>query len=343
MSSHYRFLGDGGTGYYHVVSRVVDRRLVLGDREKAMFRRLMEGLLGFTGLECVTYCLMGNHFHLLLRVPDGTPFLEAVTDEALLRRVSCVYGGESFERIRSTLARLRKGRPEAADAYRRRFTRRMYSLSVFMQELKSRFTRWYNGEHHREGTLWEGRFRSTIVEPDDGSFDPEEHPALLMVAAYIDLNPLRAGLVDDPLEYRWCGYAEAAAGNEKARRGLRRATGTDERSAWNRVQADYRTFMFGQEKALHCVDGSKIREVLARGGKLSLPELLRCRIRYFTDGKALGRAGFVEALFERFRRCFSDGRRNGARRLRCGDFGDLHVLRDLRKDNVTPPGRQPVT
>ncbi|MEZ5431159.1 MAG: hypothetical protein R3F31_08270 [Verrucomicrobiales bacterium] len=44
--------------------------------------------------------------------------------------------------------------------------------------------------------------------------------ALLTMAAYIDLNPVRAGMVDDPKDYRWCGYAEAVAGGRRARRGL---------------------------------------------------------------------------------------------------------------------------
>jgi hypothetical protein len=51
------------------------------------------------------------------------------------------------------------------------------------------------------GTLWEGRFKSVLVEGTGQT--------LSTMAAYIDLNPVRAGIVKDPADYRWSGYAEA--------------------------------------------------------------------------------------------------------------------------------------
>jgi hypothetical protein len=80
-----------------------------------------------------------------------------------------------------------------------------------------RFTCWFNRERGRRGTLWESRFRSVIVE--DGL-------AARTMAAYIDLNPVRAGMVEDPADYRWSSYGEAVGGGRgaaAARRGLVRA------------------------------------------------------------------------------------------------------------------------
>jgi hypothetical protein len=65
----------------------------------------------------------------------------------------------------------------------------------------------------RCGPLWEQRFKSVLVE---GSQD-----ALLTMAAYIDLNPVRARLVADPQDYRYSGYVEAMGGAKEAREGLR--------------------------------------------------------------------------------------------------------------------------
>ena len=89
----------------------------------------------------------------------------------------------------------------------------MYDLSAYMKIVKQRFTQWFNKKHGRKGTLWEDRFKSTLVE--DGH-------AARVVAAYIDLNPVRAGMVSDPKDYRWCGYGEAVAGKQPARAGLQR-------------------------------------------------------------------------------------------------------------------------
>ncbi len=70
-----------------------------------------------------------------------------------------------------------------------------------MKLLKQRFSQWHNARNARKGTLWEERFRSVLV---DGAGE-----ALLTMAAYIDLNPVRAGIVQDPKDYRWSGYGEA--------------------------------------------------------------------------------------------------------------------------------------
>jgi putative transposase len=63
----------------------------------------------------------------------------------------------------------------------------MGDVSVFMRELKQRFAIWYNHKHRNQGTIWSDRFKSVIVEPS--------REAMSKVAAYIDLNPVRAELV----------------------------------------------------------------------------------------------------------------------------------------------------
>src|SRR5690606_30232061 len=89
--------------------------------------------------------------------------------------------------------------------------KRFCDLSAFVKELKERFSRWFNKHHERRGTLWMERFKSVLVEDGD---------ALRTMALYIDLNPVRAGLVEDPKDYRWTGYGEASGGSKRARRGL---------------------------------------------------------------------------------------------------------------------------
>ena len=78
---------------YHVLSRVVDRRFVLGTEEKEKFRTLMRMQENFTGCRALSYCLMDNHFHILLELP---PMAEGrLSDEELLKRLSAIYG-EAF-------------------------------------------------------------------------------------------------------------------------------------------------------------------------------------------------------------------------------------------------------
>lgn len=72
------------------------------------------------------------------------------------------------------------------------------ALSRFMQALGRRYVRWFNDRHARSGTLWEGRFRSTVIAADR---------YLLACMRYIELNPVRAGLSGAPAEYRWSSNA----------------------------------------------------------------------------------------------------------------------------------------
>ena len=74
------------------------------------------------------------------------------------------------------------------------FRARWSSLSEFVKEVKLGFTRFYNRRHNRRGFLWGDRFKSVFVEKGD---------TLINYLAYIDLNPVRAGIVEKPEAYRW--------------------------------------------------------------------------------------------------------------------------------------------
>ncbi|MEW5881075.1 MAG: transposase, partial [Pseudomonadota bacterium] len=75
------------------------------------------------------------------------------------------------------------------------------ALSRVVQSLGRRYVRWFNDKYARSGTLWEGRFRSTVIDADR---------YLLACSRYIELNPVRAGIVDSPELYRWSSYAHHA-------------------------------------------------------------------------------------------------------------------------------------
>lgn len=77
------------------------------------------------------------------------------------------------------------------------------SLSRMMQSVGRRYVRYLNGTYQRTGTLWEGRFRSALV-------DTERY--LLTCMRYIELNPVRANMVEHPGDYRWSSYAHNADG-----------------------------------------------------------------------------------------------------------------------------------
>ena len=79
------------------------------------------------------------------------------------------------------------------------------AISRMMQSLGRLYVRYYNHAYQRSGTLWEGRFKSCLVQSER---------YLLELYRYIELNPVRAGMVDDPSDYSWSSYAINALGVE---------------------------------------------------------------------------------------------------------------------------------
>lgn len=342
-----RLLGEGRS-FYHVVSRVVDRRKVFEPRDKEVFRKILRNQEAFTGVRVVTYCLMSNHFHLLLEVPDKET-LAPLDEDGLLAVLPLLHDRDTVEGVRQELEKARQAGDERwHQQILDRYERRRGDLSLFLKELKLRVTFYMNKRLNRTGTLWEGRYKSVLVE------DCER--ALLTISAYIDLNPVRAGLVKKPEDYRWSGYAEACSagrGAKLARDGLGLMLGEalqdpDFKSDWRRTGARYRMFLYeeGRERTADPelgVEGrtgfsdAEVEAVAAAKGGKPVPEVLRHRVRYFCDGAVLGTVAFVETIFEREQRVrqrFGEKRTTGARRMRGADWGELRVLRDLRKDVI---------
>ena len=83
-------------------------------------------------------------------------------------------------------------------------TDRAEAPGALMKALGQRYVQYVNRTYRRSGTLWEGRFRSCLTQ---------EEPYLLACQRYIELNPVRAGMVVHPAEYRWSSY-RANAQNE---------------------------------------------------------------------------------------------------------------------------------
>jgi REP element-mobilizing transposase RayT len=342
---------------YHCISRVVDRRLVFGERECEAFRMFMRMYENFSGCRVLSYCLMSNHFHLLLEVPPMAE--DGLSDDALLKRLSRLYSEAFVAEVAAELAEARSqvaaGVAEESVVVARihnRFTYRMHDLSEFMKGLLIRFTRWFNRTHNRTGTLWEERFKSVIVESGT---------AARTMAAYIDLNPVRAGMIKDPADYRWSSYGEAVGGGrkgngKKAREGLVRAYSCDqgvgfEAEKWQEVSRLYRRLMglaLGRNPGRAAVAGKgnclgqttmNTAEMLEGADNetvlkdLGMAKMLRCRVRYFTDGAVIGSKEFVNEAFANARERFGAKRKDGARAMRgsgSGAKGLLWTVRDLR-------------
>jgi REP element-mobilizing transposase RayT len=313
----------GEDGLYHCMSRIVGGEFLLAEKEKEFFVRFMWRVAAFLQIEVLDYVVMSNHYHQLVRVPG----VIKLGDEDLLSLLTTYYGERSVK-TKAFEKALKRGE-EAVGPLRAHYLKRMGNVSEFEKILKQGFSSWYNRCHNRRGTLWMERFKSVLVE------DSSEVRSIM--ASYIDLNPVRAEMVEDPKNYRHCGYGAAMGGDQRCRRGIMEIVGIKN---WNKASAAYRLYL--TERGHIRVAGKsgsidrRVRlETLEREGRLPLSELLRLRIRYFSDGLVLGSELFVEEIFAKNRSRFAEKRKSGSRAIRQIQDRSLNVIRDLRLDPVS--------
>ena len=292
-----------------------------------MLVRMAYACAEFSGIDILAYAVLDNHFHLLIHVPSPS----VVPEEEVLRRVEVLYGSARADDMARRWKEYRDGTlTRLAEQELNQLRSRMGDMSQFMQILKQRFSIWYRAHHGGlAGTIWQSRFNSTVIEG-------ESH-ALCAVAAYIDLNPVRARIVSDPKDYRWSSYGAACAGVTRAKRCYAKISSTVH------CEKPLREFFALYRELLYCnapdsFTREQIKEVLASHGKLSVAQMLQCRVRYVTAGGAFGSRDFIEAVFEGNRDRFGPNRHTGSRGIGiCKEWDGIRLctLRDLRLSPVT--------
>ncbi len=312
--------------YYHLVSRCALKQFLLEEEEKKVFVGMLRRVADFSGVEVLTHCVMSNHFHILVRVPAP----REIAENELLSRVATLYGDARAKDMRSRWESYRKSKhTDLLESEQSLLRQRMNDISPFMKTLKQRFTVWYAAHHKdHEGTLWQNRFSSTLVE-GNGS--------LAAVAAYIDLNPVRAGIVSDPKDYAFSGYGAAAMGDADARKGLSGVYG-DTSASYDKVLKAYRGLLYAKGAA--DLAPADVRRVLADREKPTLPQLLRCKIRAMSHGLAIGSKTFTASIFAAHRYAFSEKRKHpplGAPLCPAWDGIQLCSVRKIRKNAITAP------
>lgn len=183
-----------GAANYHLMSRTNGKRFLFEKSEvKTALVDLLKRTAEFCGIKICAYAAMSNHFHVVCKVPDR---VMPVTVCEIIRRVGVLKGRaaaeELSERWRGFAA---AGHHATLESEVARYRARMGDISEFMKTFKESFSAWYKknvGEYC--GSIWSGRFKSTLIE--DGEY-------LSVCKRYVVLNPVRAGMVTNADDYRW--------------------------------------------------------------------------------------------------------------------------------------------
>jgi hypothetical protein len=177
-------------------------------------------------------------------------------------------------------------------------------INLCMREIKVGFARFYNRRHDRRGYFWGDRFKSVIVE---------NGVTLINCLAYIDLNPLRAGLVERPEQYRWnsIGY-HIQTGNEdnflSLDFGLKEfgvLDGQERLKRYRRYVYEAGSLSRPEKGNIKVIEDKVLEKERSREFKLSKSDRFKYRTRYFTDSGIIGSKEFVSANYQRFKNLFS--------------------------------------
>ncbi len=269
---------------YHVMSRTALDGFPLHDFEKDHLVNLIKrmGSLFFT--EMYGYCIMGNHFHLLVKMIPEHHF----TDEEVNDRLIRFYGEKRAPMGEGQLPIMRQ---------------KLESLSEFVREIKVNFTRFYNKRHGRKGYFWGDRFKSVIVEKGE---------TLINCQAYIDLNPIRAGIVEKPEDYRWCSLGYHIQTNNKdgflsTDFGLKEFNVRREKERVRRYRKyvhEAGAIQSGDKTYAKTISEKIIEKERRKDFEITRTDRFIYRTRYFTDSGIIGSREFVSVNYKKFKHLF---------------------------------------
>ena len=173
---------DSQPTWYHCYNRIAGTSadLPFGPVEKEKFVRLLHRVSRLYTVRIVAYQIMSNHFHLLVYAPSEEPSAE----EACRRYQAFHHGKRTLQ-------------PDSATC--REWQARCRDVSWLLRHVQQLFTVWYNRTRplRRRGSLWADRFKHTILESGQ---------AVWSCWSYLENNPVRAGMVEDAADYRFCSH-----------------------------------------------------------------------------------------------------------------------------------------
>ncbi|MEL6869369.1 MAG: hypothetical protein AAFO81_06175 [Pseudomonadota bacterium] len=182
------------TPYYLITARCVRRAFLCGEdrvtgnsyeHRRGWIEDRMRALSSLFSIEICAYAIMSNHYHLVVRL-NAEDINRWSSDEVLNRWTSLFKGTLLVQRYRSGAA-LSSAQQQSLDDTVAIYRQRLGSLSWFMKCLNEPIARRANAEDHCTGHFWEARFHSKALHSDR---------ALITAMGYVDLNPVRAGMVN---------------------------------------------------------------------------------------------------------------------------------------------------
>lgn len=256
---------DDRDTWHHCLNRAAGTKedRPFGPREKQQFVNYLLQVSRLYTVKVVSYQIMSNHFHLLLLAPVAMP-----SPEETCRRFNAFYQGKKTLKPESRACQV--------------WQARCRDVSWFMRHLQQMFTRWFNRTRPvpRRGTLWADRFKNVIVQAGR---------PLWRCWAYIEFNPVRAGIVGNAADYRFCTHGVWHQSGRHPFSDHLREEALPILAGW---------FGIRDVKAIRSLMDQALGDLSLRTGKGAPPEnslllTIRRRVRHWSDGVIIGSEAFV--------------------------------------------------
>lgn len=197
--------------YHHLMSRIAHKVYFFTEEVRNDFIEMIRRAADFSGVKLIAWCIMTNHFHLLVYLPEP----EDLDEAEVLRRYGVLKGKSRLAALEKELASLRCKENGEVEVQRRLdgIKRPMYDIGEFMKIVKQWMTQEYNRRYSHTGTLWEAVYRDVLVVGSSEELGKR--------AGYIHLNPIRAAMTDDFAGYPWSSFTALRRGDEVALSGMR--------------------------------------------------------------------------------------------------------------------------
>jgi len=297
--------------WYHIHARIAGHYGEYPLAEPLVMRRLMNTIEHFSRIyfcKVAAFSIMGNHYHLVVKFEALRP----VDREQLRERTRLMYPS-NFSQDQIDLW---------SDEQWEHYRLRLFDVSEYMRNIQAAFARWYNHSFRRRGKFWADRFKSVYLE---------DARAVLDCMLYVELNPVRAGLVERPEEWQGSSIYFRELGNATW---LAPLTEFVDPRTEDEALVEFRQLLYYRgsvptKEGQAAISQEILEAEIARG--FNVRGMFRKRLGYFVDGMVIGTEEFLREEIQKLREA-------GVYRRRKNPIPQLggihHSLREQRGTSV---------
>jgi len=287
-----RIRDDSQNNYYHLYNRIsgMPTDYEFGEKEKSKMLEILSHLLLLHDIEMIDFCLMDNHWHMIVETKSIN---KPLSKEEVYNRYLAYYGEKKVKTINWKSKKVLKN-----------LTNRIHDMSKFIGVFQQRFTKWFNNSKiettgtARRGSLWAGRYKSTLLQQGD---------ALILGMNYVDMNPVRAKICEEPADFPFSSVGLTAQGKNPFFTNMIKHIKNwygEQAQHWNEKQV-YAKYYSELMRIVAAERGESSEQIFAiaddakKHPRIKLP--ITKHTNFWTNGAVLGTKQFIQRIAEKIK------------------------------------------